>query len=483
MSRSRSPLHRSAKTPPNSGHGGKASSPWESRFREARDLERAGRTAEAIAQLETLVAAVPDEHAPRHDLAVLYRGVGRLGEALREFHEVARRFPNDSTAANDVADLLSYLGHQSLALTMVKRALALEATNLSAIMNLAEILRHMGDAAAGRDVYAAALALAPTDAKAHMQYGMTLVSLGDWPAGWAELEHRIPTMGAAALFKDRPASPRWTGAEPLAGKRLLVLHEQGLGDSIMCARFASAMTARGAAVHLRTLPPLVDLLRTAPGVAECSAEGTPLPEHDCHIPLMSLMHALDTTPENLDGAAYLSPNGECPSALASLLPEDDAFTVALTWAGNPKHSNDHRRSIPGAALAPLLTTPHVRFVALQKSPPLEQVLPAELRGHVIDIGAQCQSFNDTAHALRRVDLLVTVDTAVAHLAGALGVPSLLCLPFCPDYRWGLSGETTPWYRSITMLRQPDLAGWDTVLSDAVRRVQAGRDRKGGYAAA
>lgn len=440
-------------------------------------MESAGRTAEAIALLEALVASVPNEQVPRHDLAVLYRRIGRLGDALREFHEVARRFPNDSTAANDVADLLSHLGHQSLALAMVKRALSLDSANVPACITLAEILRHLGDAAAARDVYAATLALAPDDAKARMQYGMTLVALGEWQAGWAEIEHRAAAIGTTALYKERPASPRWTGAEPLAGQRLLIVHEQGLGDSIMGARFASTLAARGATVHLRTMPPLVELLSTAPGVASCTAEGTALPEHDLHIPLMSLMHALGTTPEALDGAPYLSAVGVCPPALASRLPHDERLTVALAWAGNPQHSNDHRRSISGAALAPLLAMPGVRFVALQKSPSLAEVLPVALHDRLIDMGAHCESFGDSAHVLQRVDLLVTVDTAVAHLAGALGVPTLLCLPFCPDYRWGLSGSATPWYRSVTLLRQADATGWTGVLEDAARRIASLRDHR------
>lgn len=448
---------------------------WPVRFRHARELEGSGKTHEAIAALEALVVEVPDEHAPRHDLAVLYRRVGRLGDALREFNEVAKRFPSDSTAANDVADLLSHLGHQSLALTVVQRAIALDRSNIAATVNLAEILRHMGDAAAARDVYAAALAMAPSEAKTHMQYGMTLVALGEWEAGWAEMEHRIAVIGTKSLFTETPETPRWAGIEPLEGKRLLIVHEQGLGDSIMCARFARALAARGAHVHLRTLEPLVDLLATAPGVAACSVDGEPLPAHDCHIPLTSLMHALKVTPDSLDGSPYLTPHGECAPSIAALLPRDGTLTVCLTWAGNPQHSNDHRRSMDGASLEPLLALPGVRFVAMQKSPPMTSVLPAALHDRIVDVGAHCHSFNDSAHALQRVDLLVTVDTSVAHLAGAIGVRTLLCLPLCPDYRWGVHGETTPWYRSVSMLRQRDTSGWESVLNDVIARIEALRD--------
>ena len=453
-----------------------AASRWQARYREAREVERAGDTPAAIAMLEEVVAVASNEHVPHHDLAVLYRRVGRLADALREFHAVATLCPHDSTAANDVAAVLSQMGHQPLAFASVERALALDPTNVAAMHNLAEILKHMGDAAAARDVYAAALALAPNDARARMQYGMVLVALGAWPAGWAEMEHREEAIGVEVLYRERPQTPRWTGREPLSGKRLLIVHEQGLGDSIMCARFAATLAARGATVHLRTMEPLLPLLSAAPGVAECSVDGTPLPDHDLHIPLMSLMHALAIGPEGLDGAPYLAPQGDCPPHLVAQLPRDGVPTVALTWAGNPLHTNDHRRSMRGAQLAPLLQLPGVRFVAMQKSPAVASALPPELQDRLVDLGAQCHSFNDTAHALQRVDLLVTVDTSVAHLAGATGVRTLLCLPFCPDYRWGVSGEHSPWYDSHTMLRQQDASGWDGVLGDVMAAVRQLRDR-------
>jgi hypothetical protein len=339
------------------------------------------------------------------------------------------------------------------------------------MLTLAAIYKDLGDLATSRDVYELALTIAPNDAALHMQYGMTLAMLGEWLLGWQAMEYREAFFGAEKLYGGIPTTPRWDGRSSLVGKRLLILHEQGLGDSIMGVRFAEQLASLGASVHLRTQEPLRTLLSASRGVAECSVHETPWPEHDLHIPLMSLMHALAVTPDRVSGAPYLEPQGACPADIATQLPCDGVLTVALAWAGNPDHENDHRRSIPGDLLAPLLELSGVRFVALQKSPPVARVLPKELQNRVLDISDSCRSFNDSAHALRRVDLAVTVDTAVAHLAGAIGVPTLLCLPQVPDYRWGLRGEHTPWYDSVTMLRQGDETGWDGVLSEVAARIQ------------
>jgi hypothetical protein len=470
------PVPANRKTRAHVGGAAQSGTAWVSRYLAARSFESAGDIDKAIRALEEVVRTVPQEQAPRFDLGILYTRVRRYPDALRELYEVSERFPNDGKAAVEVAKVLLRLGQPKLALTFVRRALALDSMNVVAMLTLAMIFKDLGSVAASRDIYEAALTIAPNDAALRMPYGMTLVLLGEWLRGWKELESREAYFGTEFLYGELPKTPRWDGRSSLEGKRLLIVHEQGLGDSIMGVRFAEELASRGATVHFRTEQPLVALLGASRGVDECSVHRTPLPEHDLHIPLMSLMHALEVTPDRTSGTPYLEPQGACPVEIATRLPLDEVLTVGLTWAGNPLHENDHRRSIPGALLAPLLQLPGVRFVALQKSPPVERVLPAELQQHVVDIGAYCDSFNDSAHALRRMDVLISVDTSVAHLAGALGVPTLLCLPQVPDYRWGLTSATTPWYNSMTLLRQQEHGNWEGVLADAQARTQALRDK-------
>jgi len=450
----------------------KSDNAWTAPYEQARAHVRAGRLADAVPLFVRVVEMMPELHDPRRDLASTYYNLGRLGDALREFNEIAVRFPNRSDAANNVAGVLCAMDHQALALQSVERALALDPHNVAALNNLAEILKHMGDWAGASEVYGMTLSLNPADAKARMQYGMTKVALGDWATGWAELESREQSLGAAILYTEQFRTPRWTGAQPLVGQRLLVQHEQGLGDNIMCARFARLLAARGAEVHWRCPPPLVEFLTGVDGITTCTAVGSAVPENDLHVPLMSLMTTLGVTPENLNDLPYVTPAGVCPTDIEALLPRDGMPTVALTWAGNPLHTNDHRRSIKGALLAELLHVPGIRFVAMQKHPAVETVLPETLRARVMDIGVHCQTFTDSAHALQRVDLVVSVDTSVAHLAGAIGAPTLVCLPFAPDYRWGVAGSTSPWYRHMTLLRQREAMQWGPVLADVITRVSA-----------
>lgn len=436
---------------------------------------KSGEHREAISILKRAVEMQPGSYELRSDLANAYYRVGMVSDALREFNELVERYPNRSDAASNLAGVLSAMGHQTLAFQVASRALALDPNNTLAMNNLAEILKNLGDWAGARDVYAAALTIDPASAKMRMQYGMTLVALGDWVAGWREFEARDRALGNV-LFTERLSTPRWDGSTPLTGRSILVQHEQGLGDSIMCARFAQVLAEHGATVHLRCPPPLVPFLSHVPGVSTCTAVGTPMPAHDVHVPLMSLMACLQLTQTSLRGAAYLAPLGECPAHIAALLPRDGALTVSLTWSGNPLHINDSRRSIPGTQLAALLETPGVRFVAMQKAPAMASVLPAALCDRVVDVGVHCDSFNDSAHALSRVDLVVTVDTAVAHLAGSIGAPTLMLAAFTPDYRWELASDRTPWYDSMTILRQGDVQTWTDVLMQVQRRVIALRDR-------
>lgn len=460
---------------PRRSHAPSSAAAWNACYDRGRALSKEHRLEEALAEYRMAVAAAPEAMEPRRELATTLFALGRAGEALHEFNDLSLRFPHSSEAANNLAKVLVALGRFELAFEAAQRALALDAQNVVAMHNLAEILKHLGSWDAARDVYAASLSLDPDQPRARMQYGMIQVALGDWKAGWEAMEERTAAIGPSVLFPEAPPSPRWDGAEPIATRHILIQHEQGLGDSIMMVRFARTLADRGAIVHVRCPAPLTELLQTAGGVATCTAVGTPFPPHDLHVPLMSLPALLAVTAEQVDGTAYLSPPGACPPHIVQRLPRDGVPTVAVTWAGNPLHINDHRRSIAGELLAPLLQLDGVRFVAMQKVPAMADVLPAALRHRIADVGAECGSFAESAHALQRVDLVVTVDTAVAHLAGAIGTPTLLCLPFCPDFRWGVSHARSPWYDGMTILRQREASGWSDVIADVVARVGQLRD--------
>ncbi|MCU0625255.1 MAG: tetratricopeptide repeat-containing glycosyltransferase family protein [Gemmatimonadaceae bacterium] len=444
-------------------------------------LREQGRVAETIPLLVEARALAPAQYDLHVLLASSYQRTGQLERALGEFAAIAQAHPRRSDAYANLAAMLCLVGAPGDALAIARQAVALDPRSAAALTNLGETHKLLGDWPAARDAYARAVAIAPDDAKARMQLGMTQVTMGEWPAGWAALEWR-DRVAANTMHVEALASPAWDGTAPLDGRTVLMAHEQGLGDAIMCVRFARDLAARGATVIVRAPAALAPLLASAPGITTASVLGTPLPAHDLHVRAMSLPALLALVPAALDGAPYLTPAGDCPPAIAAALPRDGVPTVAIAWAGNPQHVNDRRRSIDGRLLAPLLAMPGVRFAALQKHPALATVLPPALHDRVIDLAPLCDDFTASAHALARANLVLTVDSAVAHLAGAIGAPTLVAIPTVPDYRWLLERSDTPWYASMTLVRQSTLEDWTPVLDGWRDRVRALAAARGGAAA-
>ncbi len=417
--------------------------------------QHAARRREVVAPTRTYDRQVAD--------ADTLRRMGAYTEALQAFHAIARAFPHRSDASNNLAGMLQATGHPTHALQAVSRALELDPTNVAALLNSAEILKDFGDWHMVAQTYDAALALQPLSPVIRFGRALHLLLLGQWAEGWREHEARSLVPGQL-LRRTALTSPVWDGS-PLAGRRILLDHEQGLGDQIMCARFAADVAAGGGKVTIRCSAPLAMLFESLTGVDAVSIEGSAVPPHDVHASLMSLPALLGvTSPDMISGAPYLRPSGTCPEPIRAAL-STPAPKVGLVWAGNPQHRNDARRSLQPALLAPLLELESVQFVALQRHDG-RTPLPGPLRGRVTDLGAALGTLDDSAHALLQLDLLITVDTAVAHLAGALGVRTLLLVPFVPDWRWMVNRADTPWYRSVQLLRQATLFEWAPVVGAA-----------------
>ena len=406
-------------------------------------------------------------HAPNASYDALVRHAddlrrrGAYDEAVRAFHSIAQRHPQRSDAFANLGAMLQAAGHPLQALHAITRALELDPQNVAALINSAEIMKDFGEWDTVRDTYDAALALRPDSATVRYARALHLLMLGRWRDGWREHEQRwlVPDL---PLSTARLTTPVWDGS-PLNGRRILLDGEQGLGDQVMFARFASQVAARGGDVTLRCSAPLMQLFAALPGVSAVVSDTATVPAHDVQASLMSLPQLLGVDgPDQLQGTPYLRPVGDCPPALVAKRPEAPT-RVGLVWSGNPQHRNDARRSIAPRLLAPLLHMPNVQFVALQRHD-VRTPLPEPLLGAVHDLGGALHTLNDTAHALQQLDLLITVDTSVAHLAGALGVPTLLLIPFVPDWRWMTDRTDTPWYRSVTLVRQQSLFEWAPVIS-------------------
>lgn len=413
--------------------------------------------------------AVPSSYDAQVRAADQLRRSGRYDQAIKAFHAITQQYPQRADAFSNLAGMLQAAGHPMPALQSIMRALELDPTSVPALLNSAEILKDFGDWQTVLDTYDAALALQPTSATVRFGRGMHLLTMGRWDTAWAEHEARwdVPDMPLTSVTLP---TPRWDGS-PLHGRHILLDHEQGLGDQIMCARFVADVAARGGRVTLRCGAPLVSLLGAMDGVSTVISDTDPIPAHDVHASLMSLPWLLGiTAPSQLRGTPYLAPVGHCPAAIAARCAAPSP-RVGFVWAGNPQHRNDARRSIAPELLLPLVHTPGITAISLQRHDARTTTLPAALCGHMRDAGDLLHSMNDTAHALRQLDLLVTVDTSVAHLAGALGVRTLLLIPFVPDWRWMTGRSDTPWYDAITIFRQSTLFDWSPVIAAARAAVE------------
>jgi hypothetical protein len=274
--------------------------------------------------------------------------------------------------------------------------------------------------------------------------------------------------------------PEWDGSD-LAGKRILVWTEQGFGDCFQFARYLPLLAARGGEILFEVQPELERVLRPIAGVGQWLARGKRLPKFDCHLPLMSLPHRLGTALASVPAEVpYLSAEPERVAAWQERLATLPGFRIGLCWQGSVRHQSNHLRSLKLAALAPLAELPGVSALSLQKGAGSEQIEPAGLAGRLTDWTGEMDgegAFLDSAAIIAGLDLVVTVDTAIAHLAGALGRPVWLLLGAAPDFRWLLTREDSPWYPTMRIFRQQKQGEWgplvESVRAALARRIAGG----------
>jgi hypothetical protein len=308
-----------------------------------------------------------------------------------------------------------------------------------------------------------AIELQPNYAHAHFSLGATLLQLGDYTRGFAEYEWRLQLGGPAA---QRTSHPRWEG-QPIPGKTLMIHTEQGAGDAIQFARYLPLAAARCGKLIAVCPPDLMPLFATLPGVAELRETGRiGVAEFDAYLPLLSLPHVFGTTIETIPAAipyfdaAALRRRKE---NTALTLPPSPRPRIGIAWAGSPTHRNDRHRSCPLQEFLPLLRVSGIDVFSLQKSDSARDLagLPTDVR--VQDLEPKLGDFGDVAVIIDQLDLIISVDTAVAHLVGAMGKPVWTLLDYVPDWRWGLNGDTTPWYPTMRLFRQTALDDWQGVM--------------------
>jgi tetratricopeptide (TPR) repeat protein len=407
-----------------------------------------------------------------HDLELLNRrGVALLElrrphEALRDFERVLAADPKRLDALGNRGNALLKLNRPAEALGAYDRALPLAPDNVQLLTNRAVALRRLDRPHEALMSASRALAVRPDFAPARFVESVARLTLGDFEAGWRGYESRWG-VGALAQQRRRFAAPLWLGAQALGGKTVLLHAEQGFGDSIQFVRYAPLVAARGATVVLEVQRELVRLFARLPGVATVIARGEPLPPFDFHCPLLSLPLALAAEADTIPNAIPYLVSEEDGAAWRQRLPRRRPL-VGIAWTGASAHDNDLNRSISLNILAPLIECAGVQFVSLQHSVRDDDAPILDRQADVINIGHQFTDFADTAAALALLDAVISVDSAVAHLAGAMGKPLWLLLPFAADFRWQRERRDSPWYPTARLYRQPRFGDWPSVI-EAVRR--------------
>lgn len=424
---------------------------------------------EAAAACEAALALRPDHVDSLSNLGVIYKEMRNFEAARGAFDRALAIAPAHATVRVNLAVLLMEMGRTDEAGEIAEQ-LAAECPDLVEPWNVLHYCAfERGDYDRAEAYTREAMRRDPRDRNANWNAAVHTLLQGDLAEGFRKFEAR-KRLVSVVFSTRRYAAPEWDGS-PLNGRTIFVHAEQGLGDAIQFVRYAKLLKARGAGrVMVECSPTAMALLGTVDGIDELVVPGTPLRPFDVHAYLMSLPMLLGTTLENIPAeSAYITP----PSRPIAQFVRNtgDGFRVGLAWAGNALHQRDLVRSLSLETLAPVLGTPGVTFYSLQKGPPARQI--NTLQGaNIVNLDPQLNDLGDTAAAINELDLVITVDTAVAHLAGALGKPVWVLLPCVPDWRWMLSRDDSPWYPTMRLFRQPAVRAWVPAIASVARELAA-----------
>jgi Flp pilus assembly protein TadD len=434
-------------------------------FRLASAWQAAGEYGLARQSYRTALMFDPRYREARNNLGVVLAVAGDSAAALAEFDALLAEMPDDSGVLANKGNALRDLGRFDAAHACFDAALAAAPGDARLTGNKALAYQHAGDPARAIALFRAAVEIDPNEIELQFNLAQALLLSGDFAEGLAAFEVRLDDPAIAARFAHL-GSPRWDGADP-RGKTILALAEQGRGDAIQFARFLPVLAARGARVVFAVAPPMIQLFRGLSSGVEIADADVP-PDHDCHVPLLSLPYLLgaDTLASGA-GVPYLSAAPDLVSAWQKHLGAPGRLKVGLAWQGNPAYLWDRLRSIPPARLTPLFGVENADFFVLQKRGGAESAFAGH--GNVFEPGAELDrdhAFVDTAAMMASLDLVISSDTAIAHLAGALGRPVWLLASSVPDWRWQLGREDSPWYPTMRLFRQAAPGVWDGAIEAA-----------------
>jgi len=445
--------------------GGAADS-FVQQLRLASQAHRAGRLDEAIASYLRLLAVRPDHAELHNNLGVALRLAGKLEASVSHHRLSLAADPENPALHSNLGNALRAVHRPDEAVKHHYRSIALSRDYAEGFFNLALCLRDLGRLDEAIGCFSRALTIHPDNRRARVEFAITLLMRGELEAGFAayETRKRLPETPTPDF-----AQPAWEG-EPVEGKRILLYPEQGLSDVLLFVRFARELKRRGATVIVLCQALLKDLLRSADYIDEVVAEGETVPAFDIHASLVSLPHlcradfaALSTEPP------YLRAPEESRIRLGRL--ERARLRIGIYWAAMPGQAQDRQRSVSFEQFLALTGDPELLFFSLQGGVHQKDIQSYGAGGLVHDVGRGIFDFAEAATALSQLDLLISIDAPVAHLAAAMGVKTWVLLPSAADWRWQLGGEQAPWYPSARLFRQTISGNWNDVFVDVRRELE------------
>lgn len=434
-------------------------------------LRNAGLLNEAGEAYRRVVALQPDFATAFNNLGMCHAMQNQLDAAIAAFRQAAALQPAVLGFQMNLGTACSCLGNHDEAIAAYRNAVAISPDNADAWCNLGNSLSEKNAITEAMQAYEKALALRPDFALAHLNLGLALIQIGDFARGWREFEWRlqIPDLQLARTF----SQPRWNGQDA-TGKTILVYAEGGFGrpdggygETIFFCRFASLVAQRGAQVILECQPALVRLLKSVPGVSTAVARGEPLPPFDLRIPMESLPFLFETTLKTVPNRVpYLFPQPELAEQWKQKLGNDQCLKIGLVWAG----SGGTYRTNQLQLFAPLADVPGARFLSLQKGSESSQTPPAGLV--LTDFTRELGDFADTAALISQLDLVISIDTAVAHLAGAMGKPAWVIIPRRYDFHRLMDQSESPWYPTMRYFVQSHSGDWRAPVDEIARALRS-----------
>ena len=411
-----------------------------------------------------------------HNYGTVLAKLNRFEDAIDSYDKALAIAPNYAPVYSDRGNALKELGRFEEALATYDKGLALNPKDAVACYNRGIAFDKLGRFADALASYDRALAINPGYPEAQLNRGILLLLLGDFERGWKGYEWRWKIKKPSSPERNFP-QPKWSGEENISGKTILLHTEQGLGDTIQFSRYARMLADKGAKVILEVQKPLISLMSSLAGPTQLVAPGDPLPQFDYHCPLASLPYAfktrLVTIPSNIP---YLFPSSSGVQKWKQRLPQSSGLKVCINWAGNSAFKLDAKRSILLPGILPLVADSSASFLAIQKELRAGDLGILHNTPQINYLGDQIETFDDTAAIISLSDLVISSDTSVVHLAGALGKPVWVLLGLAPDWRWLLDRDDNPWYPTARLFRQTSPGDWKGTIERVTRELQQFGDR-------